>query len=185
MPAVGAASATGGLLLGQKHAAFRGSFGGSFDRREVRRTDLVIVMNLRKQRALHQWHQYIGKQQVGNFAQLVTGCGMTVDLDAQRAQLLNESPDLRAADADLVGNLGAADHYRGVIHQQADNAAQARVGLLCRHAGTQPASTSWDRFRDVVDYNGTSVCGTPDARAPCRGTRAAIGRFLSATFALL
>jgi len=52
---------------------------------------------------------------------------MAGDVHSQRAQLLDQAPDFRAAGSDLVGDLGAADDDGCVPGEQADNASQARV----------------------------------------------------------
>ncbi len=59
---------------------------------------------------------------------------MPCNLNPQRAQLLHQAPDLRAAGADLLGDLGAAHDNGGVVHQQADNPPQAEIGFWVRAA---------------------------------------------------
>src|SRR4029077_9357999 len=82
-------------------------------------------------------------------AKLVAGCGMSLDFHAERTQLLDEPPDFRAAGSDLVANLGAADHDRGVVHQYANDAAETDIGPLRRYGGACLAGASWGRFGDA------------------------------------
>src|SRR5450631_1103313 len=63
---------------------------------------------------------------------------MPSDIHAQRAQLLNQSPNFRPARSDLFRNLRAADNNGSVAHEQADDAAQANVCRLVH--GRQAAS---------------------------------------------
>ncbi len=71
-----------------------------------------------------------GSNKSGIGLQAISRRRMPRDLDAKLAQLLNQSPYLGAAGADLFGDLGAADHDRGMVHQQAHDASQAGIGLL-------------------------------------------------------
>ena len=55
-------------------------------------------------------------------------------IDAEAAQLLNQPPDLGTIGGNFLSDLGAADDDRGVLHQQAHDAAEAEVGglrLMC------------------------------------------------------
>jgi hypothetical protein len=53
---------------------------------------------------------------------------VTLDLDAQRAQLFYPTPDRRATDAHLTGNLGAAKHDHRVLGEQAEQLVNAPIG---------------------------------------------------------
>ncbi len=65
---------------------------------EVRRADLVIVMNmLGEDCALHQRRHHVGQQQVRNCLKLVARCRMPGNVHSQTPQLLDQSPDFRAA----------------------------------------------------------------------------------------
>jgi len=53
---------------------------------------------------------------------------MSGDVYAQSAQLLDQPPNFRAAGRNFVGDLGATHNDRRVFHQQANNAAEAKIG---------------------------------------------------------
>ena len=109
---------------------------------------------LREDGALQKRSQHVRQQQVRHSLELVTGRGMPRDLNSQRAQLLNQSPDLRAIGADLVGDLGAADDDGGVVHEQPDDPPQAQIRPLRRRlcgAGA-PARERCLEFRPVAAF---------------------------------
>ena len=82
---------------------------------------------------------------------------MPGDLNSQRAQLLNQAPDLGAAGADLVGDLGAADDDGGVVHQQPYNPPQTQIRPLRR-------KTVWRGRPRPRTLPGIPACGCfPDA----------------------
>ena len=95
-----------------------------------------------------------GKQKVGDRFELIAGRGMSGDLHAEFAQMLHRPPDFGAAGAQFLGDARAADDHRGVVAQQANNAAQARIGGAVRldiHAGWRCAGDNKimrDRERD-------------------------------------
>src|SRR5579863_3231794 len=73
---------------------------------------------------------------------------MPCNIDTQAAQLLNESPDFRAAGCDLLGNLRSAHDDRRVLHQETNDQSQAKIGgqrLVSRFAGCSlgPAGSRW------------------------------------------
>jgi hypothetical protein len=74
---------------------------------------------------------------------------MSCDVDTQRAQLLDESPDFGATGTKFGRELGAADHDRGVAGKQAHDAAKADVGFLPRRGAADLTSAGWDWFRDA------------------------------------
>jgi hypothetical protein len=55
---------------------------------------------------------------------------MSCNTDAQSPQLLYQTPNFGAANANFIGNLGSAHHYRGVRHQQPNDPLQAGIGFL-------------------------------------------------------
>jgi hypothetical protein len=63
--------------------------------------------------------------------------------------LLDESPDFGATGTEFGGELGAADHNRGVAGKQVHDAAKADVGFLARRGAAGVTSAVWDRFRDA------------------------------------
>ena len=74
--------------------------------------------------------QNFRQEQIRDGSQLVSGCGMARNVDSQRAQLLDQAPNFRAAGRNLFRNLGAAHHHHRVLHQQAHDVPQANVGGL-------------------------------------------------------
>jgi hypothetical protein len=56
-----------------------------------------------------------GEEKIRDFLQLIAGCGVAGDVNSQTTELLDQAPDFRAASADLVGDFGSADNYRGMI----------------------------------------------------------------------
>jgi hypothetical protein len=104
------------LLLGEEDSALGRSGSGCFEGGGVRRGNFEKVLDAVTERASAQHgRENFGKKKIGNFLQLVTGCGMTGDVDAQATELLDQAPNLGAAGADLVGDFGSTDDYRGVI----------------------------------------------------------------------
>src|SRR5215469_8983827 len=83
---------------------------------------------------------------------------MPCDVDAQRAQLLDQAPDFRTTSPDLVGDLRAADGDGCVVHQQADNASKAGVGFLCRNCVLGLASANWRRRLDAGIITSERLC---------------------------
>lgn len=55
---------------------------------------------------------------------------MASDIDSEAAQLLDQAPDFGAAGADFFGDFCSARDHGRVIHQEANDAAQAHVGGL-------------------------------------------------------
>jgi hypothetical protein len=87
------------------------------------------MMNARgEDGALQHGTQDVGEQKVGHRFHLISGRGMTRDLQAQLAQMLHRAPHFGAGGAQLFGNARAADDDGRVVAEQAHNAAQARVG---------------------------------------------------------
>ena len=82
---------------------------------------------------------------------------MPGNVNAHPAQLLNQSPNFRAARRNLFGNLRAADHNRGVLHQQTYDVPEPEIRrlLLKRRIGPyggfpcQLLLTSWMRLADA------------------------------------
>ncbi len=131
LPRVGSAAAARGLLFGQKDAAFWSAFRSGGHGCSVGRSDFVeMVEVLVEDRAAQQRPQNLRQEQVRDRAQLISGGGMAGDIHAQAAQLLNQAPDFGAVGRNFLGDLRAADHDGGVLHQQAHDAAQAQVGGL-------------------------------------------------------
>src|ERR1700690_1050758 len=143
MPGVVAASASRELLFRQKYAAFGRSLGCSVHGLGIGRADFIIVMNLLcEDRSFHERGNHFREQQVGDGAQSIAGGGMSGDIDAQPAQLLNQTPDFGPGGAKFLGNLRAAGDYRGVPHEQAHDAAQAGIGSLVN--GWRAACFGWN-----------------------------------------
>src|SRR5271165_3138589 len=87
-----------------------------------------MVDSRRKDCALHQRAQDIGKQEVRKRFQLIAGRGMSCDLQAKLAQMLHRPPHFGATGAQFLGDARSADDHGCVVAQQAHNAAQAHVG---------------------------------------------------------
>ena len=130
---VGAPSAPGGLLFGEQDGAFGRAGCGRFHRRSVRGIDLVVVQDRAPENCpVEKRGDDVGKQQVRNCAQLVSGGRMARDVNTQAAKLLDQTPDFGTSGADFVGDFRAADDDRSVVGQQANNAPETRVGFLGR-----------------------------------------------------
>ena len=149
MPGISAPSSTGELFVREKDTSLRCARRCCFQRRRVRGVDLVVVVNVLTDCSFNKRSEHIRQQQVGNSAKLITGGRMPRDLNAEGPKLLNETPDLRAARADLIGDLGTADYNRRVVGQQPNDAAKARVGFLSGRSVNCSANASWRRFDDA------------------------------------
>lgn len=68
------------------------------------------------------------KQKIGDRPKLIARGRMTGDIDAQAAQLLNETPYLRAGRSNLLSNLGPTDYHRGVLRQEPHDLAKTNIG---------------------------------------------------------
>src|SRR5215471_6876093 len=133
MPSVRSTTSSGGLLLGEKDAAFRGAGRGGLERCGVGRTDLIEVMDvLVEDCALDEWLEHVGQKQIWHRFQTISGCRMSGNVDAEVTQLLHQSPHFGSRGTNLLGDLGAADNDRGIAHQEADDASEASIGLLGR-----------------------------------------------------
>ena len=99
-------------------------------------------------RAREKRREHVRQQQIGHSLQLITGRRMSGDVNPERAQLLHQPPDLGAAGTDFVGDLGAADHDGGVVHQQTHNPSQSQIRLLrrgfCDADAAARETSSWD-----------------------------------------
>src|SRR5215470_17180984 len=91
---------------------------------------------------------------------------MPLDLDAERAQLLDQSPHFGAPSADLFADLGAAHHYHRMIHEHTHDSSQARICFLRSLASSCAAGAGWRFFRDGGDYIQLRVVRR---RKACRG----------------
>src|SRR5580704_12764866 len=85
---------------------------------------------------------------------------MSGDVHSQRAQLLHQSPNLRATRPDLRSDLRPADHDRRVAAQQLHDAAQTRIRLRRRPERRLLEGSSfldWTDFeimrQTAADYN--------------------------------
>ena len=67
------------------------------------------------------------KKQIGNRLQEIASGGMSCDIDAQAAQLLDKAPYLGTVGGNLLGDFGAADYDGWVLHQEMHDAAKADV----------------------------------------------------------
>ena len=79
---------------------------------------------------LYERSNEVRKKEIGDGAELITGGGVSGDVYAELAELLDEAPDFRASRADFVGDLRAAHDDGGVVGEQADDASETSVGLL-------------------------------------------------------
>jgi len=158
LPRVGAASPARRLFLRQEHAAFRRSIGRSSHCEGVGRSDFVEMMETRlKDRAARERPKDLWQEQVGHRTQLISGRGMAGNINTGSAQLLNESPDFRAAGRNLFSDLGAADHNRRILHQQTYDQPQPEICRLLLRRRTRPwggsrhrfVLTSWTRLADA------------------------------------
>jgi len=137
------------LLFGQKYRALRRAFAGRLHGSDVSGAYFEIVADvLAEDRAAHQRRQNFGQQQVWHGLEAVSGGRVSLNGNAQAAQLLHQAPDFRACGADLGGDLCSADYYSRVIIQQTNDAAQARVGL----GGS-------DTFNSIQGGPGSADCG--------------------------
>src|SRR5258708_9427975 len=128
MPFVSASSTAGQLLLRQKHASLGRTLGRRLHGLGVGRSDFVVVMKvLREDRAFYQRRQNLRQEQVGHGAQLIAGCGVPGNVDAESTQLLDQAPYDGAADSDFVRDLRAARNDSSMIHEQANDLDQASV----------------------------------------------------------
>ena len=102
-------------------------------------------------RAAQQRPKDLRQEQIRNRAQLISGGGVSGDVHAEAAQLLNQAPDFRAVGGDFLGDLGAADDDGGVLHEQAHDAAEAHIGGCgwCG-AGVLTAQTRGSRIVPVL-----------------------------------
>ena len=91
-------------------------------------------------RVFYERRDDIREQEIGNSAKLITGGGVSGDVNAKLAELLDEAPDFRASRADFFGDLGAAHDDGGIVGEQADNASKTGVGLL-GHGGFRTGNT--------------------------------------------
>ncbi len=140
-PAIGAATASGSLLLGEEDRAFGRAGGGGVHGSGVGRVDFVIVLDVfGEDRVFYERRDDVREKEIGDGAELITGGGVSGDVNAELAELLDEAPDFRASRADFVGDLGAAHDDGGIVGEQADDASETSVGLL-GHGGFRSAKT--------------------------------------------
>src|SRR6185312_648751 len=83
-------------------------------------------------RVFYERRDDIRVQEIGNSAKLITGGGVSGDVNAKLAELLDEAPDFRASRADHDDG--------GIVGEQADNASKTSVGLL-GHGGFRTGNT--------------------------------------------
>ena len=142
-----AASPAGGLLLGNEDGAFGLTGGRGLHRR--RRWSSRCGSNDECASAkivpLHQRRENVGEQKIGNGFQLISGGQVAGDLHAQFAKMLHRPPDFGARRAKFLGNASAADDDGGVVAQQADDAAEPRVGGVI----AVRVNASWGNARDT------------------------------------
>jgi hypothetical protein len=154
MPGVRAATASGELLFGETNAAFWRAVGCGLHGLGVGRTDFVVVMNvLRKDRPFDERGDHLRQKQIRHGTQLIAGCGVSGNINAKAAELLNEAPDFRAAGADLAGDFSTADNHGGVIHEKLHDAAQVDIGGRVRELQI----ASFLRCADGENYNESFV----------------------------
>ena len=149
-----AAATAGGLLFGKKHAARGRTFSRSGHSRGVGRSDSVEVVQLRiKDGAPKKRSKDLRKQEIGNRLELISRSGMTSDIDTEAAQLLNQTPDFRTIGGNFLRDFRSADNESGVLHQQAHDAAQTKIGGLFvkrrSECPRQPTASDWCRPRNV------------------------------------
>lgn len=78
----------------------------------------------------HERPKNLGQKQIRDRAQLISGCGMSGDVDTHPAQLLNQPPDLRPARGNLFRDLRTADHNGCVLHQEPNDLSEPQIGWL-------------------------------------------------------
>jgi hypothetical protein len=139
------------LLLREKNASLRPSQQRSVDRRRIRRTDLVIMMDIfREDRALYGGRNHIRQQQVRDRLQPVPSRRMPRDLNPDAPQLLHESPDFRPCSMKLLRNLGSADNNSRIFNQQTNDAPKAGIRLLVEGI-LRPAACSSYLDAGIID----------------------------------
>jgi hypothetical protein len=78
---------------------------------------------------------------------------MAGDIDPEAAQLLNQAPDFKTIGGNFLRDFRSADHESGVLHQQAHDAAEAKIGGWFVRRGREcprtPTASDWCRLRDV------------------------------------
>jgi hypothetical protein len=148
---VTAASATGGLFFGQEHAALDRSSCGFFHRLGIRGAKTEIMMHTtREYGRVDQRFEDLGQRQVGNFDELITNGGMAGDLHAEAAELLYESPNVRARRSDFFRKFGSADDESRVVGEHADDLSETFVIGRIRSCGGVSNTAICARSRDAV-----------------------------------
>ena len=105
---------------------------------------------------------------------------MAGHVNAQAAQLLNQSPDFGTAGRNFLGDLGAADDDSGMFHQQANDVTEAEIsglGLMRRrHPAPRKRLTNCAGLGDAeimreLRRNNNRASGWDDSHAHIRGLR--------------
>ena len=116
--------------------------------------------------------QNFRQEQIRDRAQLISGCGMAGHIDAETAQLLDQPPDFGPAGRNFLSDLGAAHDDGCVLHEQADDAAQANVSRLKLVRGGSFRSRGWlANCRCLADAVIMRELGGNDKREPLRLAR--------------
>src|SRR5256885_13114951 len=137
MPLIIASPPARSLLLCEKNASVSSACVGGFHGNSVRRTRPVIMMNVVTEYcAPYQGLDHLWQKQVRDSGQLISARRMSSDFNSKGPQLLHQAPYFRTRCADLLRQLGSANHGSGVIHQHANDSSQTNIrlmfGVVCR-----------------------------------------------------
>ena len=78
-------------------------------------------------RSVHKGTDAVRQQQIGNRLKLVSRRGMSGNVNAQFAQVLDGAPDLGPRGTQFLGNAGSTDDKSRIVAQEANDAAEASV----------------------------------------------------------
>jgi hypothetical protein len=121
------------------------------------------VLDLGEQR-LHERRDHYRQAASRGPIEADTGSRMPIDLNSQRPQLLNQTPDLGSPSANFFPDLGAAHHDHRMIHEHAHDTSQTHVGFLRR--GNRALRGAFADWSDLADEGIITIAGQGSWEAP-------------------
>src|SRR6202040_1445540 len=128
-PFASGAAPSGGLFFGENDGAVGLAGFAELHGHSVGRIDFEEVIDAaREGRPRELTAEELRREDIGNALNMVAGGGMSFHADAQSAQVFDPAPELLAGDADLLGDLRAADDDGGIFGKEGEQRVDATVG---------------------------------------------------------
>ena len=129
MPFASSAAASGGLFLGENDGAVRLARFAELHGDGIGGVDFEEMVDAARERCAGKLvAEKLRRQNVGHALDVIAGGGVSLDANAEGAQLFDPAPDLLAGDANLPGDFCAADNDGRIFGEERQQGVDTAVG---------------------------------------------------------